>query len=57
VITNDRKSRRPDLRLAKRASAAPKWLGRGSVLGGVGLGVIVWLIVAGAAWLAARALG
>jgi len=58
VTSNDRKTRRhPALRLIEKTPAEPRWSGRRSVLASVGLGAVLWVIVAGAAWLAARALG
>jgi hypothetical protein len=46
---------RPPLRLVE-PPPEPRWSGRRRVAVMIGLGVLVWILVAGGAWLLARAL-
>ena len=56
VTSDDTKTPRPPpLRLVEPPQE-PRWSGRRRVAVMIGLGVLVWFLVAGGAWLLARAL-
>jgi hypothetical protein len=56
VRPEDRKPpRRPSLRLVEPPPAEPRWSGRRSVVVMIGLGALLWLLVAAVGWLLARA--
>ncbi|WP_395943829.1 hypothetical protein [Brevundimonas sp.] len=53
---DDLKSRpRPQLRLVEPSTPEPRWSGRRSIVVMIGLGVLLWALVAAAGWLLARA--
>ncbi|WP_373997416.1 hypothetical protein ACETKC_06735 [Brevundimonas intermedia] len=47
--------RRPPLRLVEQPPAERRWSGRRSVVVMIGLGALLWVLVAAAGWLLARA--